>query len=493
MKRSAFALVALLMGSGLLLATDWPTYRADYSRSGVSADPVPGAVVEAWTWQSPHAPRPAWQGEAKWDGWNKVFDMKPRQIFDRAFHVVVSGGKVYFGSSTDDQVRCLDAATGRVLWTFHSEGPVRLAPTIREGRLYFGSDDGCVYCLKADSGERVWKVRATPKDRRIPGNGRLISVWPVRTSLVVQDGSVFTTAGMFPSEGVHLIALDAATGAERWRQVQTDLPAQGYLLASRTSLYVPAGRDNPAVCDLSSGKRVRVVEGAGGTYALLTDDMLVFGPGKTGQLGAVEEGQRDQLATFQGNHMIVTATRSFLHSDHELTALDRARFLELARERKRLAKEQGNLVRKLKTLEKKAGTETDREAVKLQLADLGKRIDEATQGMDHCQVWRADSIWPNCLILGGDMLVAGGRDEVAALRAKDGSVAWKHPVHGTAYGLATANGMVFVSTDEGAIHCLRAARTQAELSPTPPDPNPPHQNPRLETVGTVVANVEGSR
>ena len=33
--------------------------------------------------------------------------------------------------------------------------------------------------------------------------------------------------------------------------------------------------------------------------------------------------------------MIVTPTRSYLHSDTEITALDRARYLELARERKR--------------------------------------------------------------------------------------------------------------------------------------------------------------
>lgn len=64
--------------------------------------------VVSWTWQSKHPPQPAWQGEAKWDGWNKVFDMKPRQAFDRAFHVVVSGRRAYFGSSADDQVRCLD-------------------------------------------------------------------------------------------------------------------------------------------------------------------------------------------------------------------------------------------------------------------------------------------------------------------------------------------------------------------------------------------------
>lgn len=466
MKTPLLSALVSVLGLFRLGAADWPTYRADYARSGVSADPIPSRVSEAWTWKSVHPPRPAWQGEAKWDGWNKVYDMKPRQIFDRAFHVVVSGNRVYFGSSSDDQVHCLDAASGRQVWTFHTEGPVRLAPSIQDGRIYFGSDDGCVYCLKSDSGEVIWKTRATPVDRRIPGNGRIISVWPVRTSLVVQDGKVFTTAGMFPSEGVHLLALDALTGAERWRQVQTDLPAQGYLLASRTRLYVPAGRDNPAVCDLQNGKRVRVVEGSGGTYALLTDDLLVFGPGKTGQLGAVEEGRSDQLATFQGNHMIVTATRSYLHSDTEITALDRARFLELARERKRLAVEQGSLVKKLKGLEKKAAPEAERDAVKSQLADLGKRIDEATQGMDRCQVWHTPSTWPDCLILGGETLVAGGKGEVAAVHAADGSVAWRQKVQGRAYGLATSSGAVFVSTDEGVIHCLRSDAAQASVVPS---------------------------
>lgn len=466
MNYGAASILVWLLGIAWAQSADWPTYRGDYARSGVSKDTIPSSgVTEAWVWRSVHPPRPAWQGEAKWDGWNKVYDMKPRQIFDRAFHAVIAGNRVYFGSSSDDQVHCLDADTGRELWSYYTEGPVRLAPTVHEGRIYFGSDDGCVYCLKADSGELIWKSRATPKDRRIPGNGRMISAWPVRTSVIVQDGRVFTTAGMFPAEGVHLIALDAMSGAERWRQIQTDLPAQGYLLASRSRLYVPAGRDNPAVCDVQDGKRLRVVEGAGGTYALLTDDMLVFGPGKTGQLGAVEEGHRDQLATFQGNHMIVTPTRSYLHSDTEISALDRGRFLELAREKKRLSGEQGTLAKKLKALEKKGGEGGEREAIKSQLAAIGKKIDEATQGMDQCQLWHSASSWPNSLILGGDMLVAGGKDQIAAVNAKDGTVAWTQSVQGSAYGLATARGALVVSTDSGTVHCFRrsagAAKTQA--------------------------------
>ena len=467
----ALLVLALQLSGGRAAATDWPTFRGDYSRSGVSTDPLPEGITEAWVWRSPQPPRPAWQGEAKWDGWNKVFDMKARQIFDRAFHAVVSEGRVYFGSSADDKLYCLDARTGREVWSSFTEGPVRLAPTLVGGRLYAGSDDGCVYCLNAGDGTTVWKTRAAPQERRLPGNGRIISAWPVRTSVVVQEGLVYTTAGMFPSEGVHLVALDAATGAEKWRQVQTDLPAQGYLLASRTRLYVPAGRDNPAVCDLATGKRLRVVEGAGGTYALLSGDMLVFGPGKTGQLGAVEEGQSDQLATFQGNHMIVTPSRSYLHSDTELSALDRGRYLDLARERKVFAKRQGEIVKQLRKMADTLETVPARKALKDEMTELGTQMDARTQAMENCLAWKIPSRWPLTLVLAGQTLAAGGEGEIAGFHASDGRSLWKHPVQGAAYGIAAADGSLFVSTDTGAIHCFRGAAERASMAP-PPTPTP---------------------
>ncbi|MFV1964697.1 MAG: hypothetical protein ACC628_04695, partial [Pirellulaceae bacterium] len=41
---------------------------------------------------------------------------------------------------------------------------------------------------------------------------------------------------------------------------------------------------------------------------------------------------------------------------------------------------------------------------------------------------------PYSLIGVGDMLVAGGRDEVVAYRAADGARVWRQPVEGRAYG-----------------------------------------------------------
>ena len=435
-------------------AADWPTYQHDYARTGVARESLLAPFTDGWVHRSRHAPRPAWRGEAKWDGWNKVYDLKSRQIFDYAYHPVIADGLLYYGSSADDKIYCLDAATGEQRWTFFTEGPVRLAPTIAEGRVFVGSDDGHAYCLDAKSGKLIWKTQLGPKDYRIPGNSRIISRWPLRTGIVVIGDLAYCAAGMFPSEGVLITAIEADTGKIKWQQKQTDLPAQGYMLASHTRLYVPAGRNNPVVLNRADGKRIRVVSGQGGTYALLTGDNLVFGPGKTGTLGFVESNQSDQLATFKGNHMIVTPSRSFLQSDTDLSALDRSRYLDLARKRRPLKSRLGKLQDELKKV--KAG-ERQRQILK-EAGKLGKQLDEVQSAMQECFAWRVPSSQPLSMVLAGQTLITGGHNEVAAYSAKDGSQLWRARADGEVFGLAVADGRLYASTSKGVIHCYVARR-----------------------------------
>jgi hypothetical protein len=381
-----------------------------------------------------------------------VYDLKSRQIFDYAYHPVIADGLLYYGSSADDKIYCLDAATGEQRWTFFTEGPVRLAPTIAEGRVFVGSDDGQAYCLDAKSGKLIWKTQLGPRDYRIPGNSRIISRWPLRTGIVVIGDLAYCAAGMFPSEGVLITAIEADTGKIKWQQKQTDLPAQGYMLASHTRLYVPAGRNNPVVLNRADGKRIRVVSGQGGTYALLTGDNLVFGPGKTGTLGFVESNQSDQLATFKGNHMIVTPSRSFLQSDTDLSALDRSRYLDLARKRRPLKSRLGKLQDELKKV--KAG-ERQRQILK-EAGKLGKQLDEVQSAMQECFSWRVPSSQPLSMVLAGQTLITGGHNEVAAYSAKDGSQLWRARADGEVFGLAVADGRLYTSTSKGVIHCYVA-------------------------------------
>ena len=433
-------------------AADWPTYQHDYARTGVAGESLLTPFTSAWVHRSRHAPRPAWRGEAKWDGYNKVYDMKSRQIFDYAYHPVIADGLLYYGSSADDKVYCLDAATGEQRWTVFTEGPVRLAPTIAEGRVYVGSDDGHAYCLDAKSGTLIWKTRLGPRDYRIPGNARIISRWPLRTGIVVIGDLAYCAAGMFPTEGVLITAIEAGTGKIQWQQKQTDLPAQGYMLASHTRLYVPAGRNNPVVLNRADGKRIRVVSGQGGTYALLTGDNLVFGPGKTGTLGFVESNQSDQLASFKGNHMIVTPLRSFLQSDTDLSALDRSRYLDLARKRRTLKKRHEQLEGELK----KSKNGTRRVQLLQEATQLGQQLDQVQDDMQKCFAWRVASTQPLSMVLAGQTLITGGHNEVAAYHAKDGNRLWQGKADGEVFGLAVADGRLYASTSKGVILCLKA-------------------------------------
>ena len=67
---------------------------------------------------------------------------------------------------------------------FFGEGPIRLAPVFAKNKIYVGSDDGAVYCLGASDGDLLWKFKTYDQPQCVPGNGRMISRWPVRAGLV---------------------------------------------------------------------------------------------------------------------------------------------------------------------------------------------------------------------------------------------------------------------------------------------------------------------
>jgi outer membrane protein assembly factor BamB len=432
-------------------ASDWPTYRADASRSGVTTEQLALPLKQAWVHQPLHAPRPAWRGPAKRDPYNKVYNLKNRQLFDHAFHVVADAKHIYFGSSADDQIHCLNAGTGKERWTFFTEGPVRLAPTLHGGKLFVGSDDGHAYCISTE-GKLIWRKRLATSDYRIAGNNRIISAWPLRTGILVRDGVAYAGAGMFPSEGVHIVAFSADDGKEQWRTTRTDLPAQGNLLVSNDRVYVPAGRDNPVVYDRATGKHLRTMKGGGGTYALLTGNTLVFGPGRKGQLGLVPGGMTDTFASFSGNHMIVSAEKSYLHADKELSVLDRVRYLKLEGERKQVdedRKTNGALLAKLRKQKS-----PDVPMVLEKVIAGGRRLGEISAEMKACFLWRVDCGQPHALVLAGNTLFAGGDNEVAAYSTSDGKQIWTAKVNGIALGLAVAHGRLVVSTHKGTIHCF---------------------------------------
>lgn len=222
---------------------DWPTHRRDNQRTGIAPEVTLSFPLQVqWVHRAGKRPSPAWPPPAEHDFWNRKRDLKPRVTFDRACPLIAVGDAVFYASSSEDQVVCLDAETGEVRWQAFAEAPVRLAPTYDQGRVLFGSDDGCVYCVSAEDGSNLWQRRVIEEDRQIVGNGRMMSVFPVRSGVLVDEGKAFFCAGLFPEQGIHQAAVEVATGRLLGRSRIT-VAAQGYLERKGSRLHVATGRD----------------------------------------------------------------------------------------------------------------------------------------------------------------------------------------------------------------------------------------------------------
>ncbi len=194
------------VGSG----DEWPTYRHDAGRTGVTKAKAPAELKKRW--------------EAK--------------VSTRASAPVIAAGRVFVADIDAHAVCALDAADGRVLWRYTTGARVDSPPTWHEGLLLFGSRDGWVYCLRASDGALAWRFRGLP-DRRICAYGQMESAWPVCGSILVRDGVAYFAAGRnsFLDGGIFLYGLDPRTGRViHRRRMYGPYDKEGYpIITSRIS------------------------------------------------------------------------------------------------------------------------------------------------------------------------------------------------------------------------------------------------------------------
>ena len=255
MRYASIAIVLLTAQTSL--ADDWPMYKGNAARNGYTTKPLPEKLSLSWVVKESHAPMPAWP-------------VSTRLGFDRAHQPIIQGDSLYFGTTTDCQLHAIDAATGSERWAFTTGGPIRFAPAAWKDRVFVASDDGWLYCVASADGKLLWKKQCGPDDRMILGNDRMISRWPARGGPVVHENVVYFAAGIWPTEGIYLYALDAATGKEVWSNdkagsiymgqphggayAASGVGAQGYLVINDEQLLVPTGRAVPASFDRATGK-----------------------------------------------------------------------------------------------------------------------------------------------------------------------------------------------------------------------------------------------
>ena len=395
------------------LAADWPTYRADAERSGYTAEKLNVPLSLAWSYQPLHPPQPAWPRD-------------DRMLFDRANDVSVAGGTLYFGSSADCRVIALDAATGQEKWSYFTGAPVRFTPAVWKDRIFAASDDGWLYCLKAADGTLINKWRGGPTDEMILGNGRMVSRWPTRGAPAIRDGIVYFACGIWQTDGVYLLAIDADSGRLLWRNddagkiympqphgganAESGVSAQGYLLATADKLLVPTGRAVPAGFAREGGKflyyHLQANGHVGGTQTVAAGSSFYNGGSAFCTATGVSEAKLGvgSFAAMPG--AVVHATK-----------------------------------RELKVLKVVEKTAPDRKGAPVKT-------------LEHETVWSLAGVDGSAAaIVAGDKIVVGGGTTVTAVDTASKKAVWTAQVDGTPFGLAVAGGRLYVSTDRGTIYC----------------------------------------
>lgn len=232
--------IPTLAGALMLLAArpasaqDWPQWRGP-NRDGHSA----GFTAPA-TWPKELA--------AKWKETVGEGVATPALVGDRLF--------VFSRQEGAEVTRCLDAATGKELWSekydsLGAEGPAsgfsgpRASPTVADGKVVTLGVRGVLSCFDAASGKLLWR-----KDE-------FKGAWPrffASSSPLVAGGLCIAQIGGPGNGGV--VAYDLATGTDKWRWTG-DAPAYAspVLLTLDGAPYVVAMTDTKIVAlGLTDGK-----------------------------------------------------------------------------------------------------------------------------------------------------------------------------------------------------------------------------------------------
>lgn len=411
----AITLMVLSIFSNVLQAEDWPTWRYDAGRTASSNEELSGNLHLRWTRHY----------SAREQVWDDPLNNDLMQ-FDKYFEPIAVGNSLFVGFNDQDKVVAFDSKSGKELWTYYADGPVRLPITYHENNIYFTSDDGYLYSITASKGVLNWKFRGGPAARKMLGNKRLISTWPARGGVVIDEGTVYFAASIWPSMGTFIYAVDATSGEEIWRNDGTSsdyvkqphnaysfagIAPQGTMAISGNNLFIPGGRSVAGCFDKNTGEQIyydiNKHNKSGGSFVAARDEWFV-------------------------NH----------HRDRDT-------YIYEAKTGSRASKE----MEKYPVLSEDIFYFSGNSIV----ARSPKNPDEI--------IWQLEVDASGDLIQAGSRLYAGGKNKLTAIQLGEGggTILWEKTVEGDIGRLIAANGNLFAVTLDGSILAFGAEQPKKNI------------------------------
>ena len=216
-------------------AADWPYWRGPLL-TGVSAE-------TDWQFDWPETgPTILWEAQIG-------IGFSSMTVADGRAYTMGNVGK---DETEKDVVTCLDALSGKTLWTHtyaedlhpkYYEGGPSATPTIHDGKVYTLSRSGKLFCLDAKTGDVAWTQDL------VAAHGIVSPEWGLASSVLVHDGVLYLNVG---NAGM---ALKAEDGSLVWKS--------GKKTAGYASL-VPYDRDGQKHLLVFSGTELLSVVAATG-------------------------------------------------------------------------------------------------------------------------------------------------------------------------------------------------------------------------------------
>ncbi len=241
--------------------TDWPSFRQNVKLTGIASADLPEQLELLWVTpvgdqvlatcaivgERIYVPCLSGElvcldrrtGEKLW-GYKTVEEVDPNSFAPgfKSSPTVVNGA-VYLGDE-DGIFHAVDAKTGRGLWKFATgDGEFRKeiisSAAVADGRVLFGSYDQFLYCLNAENGELLWKFETQG---------------PVHCSPAIVEGRTFISGC-----DEHLRMIDIHS-----KEQLGDLPLETVLIASPAvwgdTLYVGTFSSDVVAVDWKTMKEV---------------------------------------------------------------------------------------------------------------------------------------------------------------------------------------------------------------------------------------------